>query len=135
MNFKSAMQEGTLAGEYEETYDELGKKGFIRSRLSKEKTSRRYALKYFVGGGTALHIVVLTLRCDQACMYCHASAVTGPGHEDLDMSMETGLKIVDKVFTSRAPILHIEFQGGEALLNFPVLKAIVLQGPRDRKNR
>ena len=122
-----AMREGSLAEEYRETYDALGSKGFIRSRLSKEEMSRRYAAKYFVGGGTALHIIVLTLRCDQACIYCHASAVTGPGHDDLDMTMETGLKVVEKVFTSRAQSLHIEFQGGEALLNLPVLKAIVLR--------
>jgi len=122
-----ALQEGALAGEYKETYDALGSKGFIRSRLSKEEMSGRYATKYFVGGGTALHIIVLTLRCDQACIYCHASAVTGEGHEDLDMTMETGMKVVEKVFTSRAKMLHIEFQGGEALLNFKVLKAIVLR--------
>jgi len=122
-----AMREGTLAEEYRETYAALGDKGFIRSRRSNEEMSRRYAEKYFVGGGTSLHIIVLTLRCDQACIYCHASAVYGPGHEDLDMTMEMGLKVVDKVFTSRANNLHIEFQGGEALLNFPVLKAIVLR--------
>ena len=120
-----ALREGSLPQEYGGTYELMGDRGFIRSRLSTQELSNRYALKYFVGGGTALHIIVLTLRCDQACIYCHASAVTGPGHEDLDMSMETGLKVVEKVFTSRAPVLHIEFQGGEALLNFPVLKAIV----------
>jgi len=122
-----AMRAGTLAQEYGETYDALGLKGFIRSRLSKEDMSRRYAGKYFVGGGTSLHIIVLTLRCDQACVYCHASTVHGAGHEDLDMTMETGMKVVEKVFTSCASSLHIEFQGGEALLNFPVLKAIVVR--------
>ena len=69
-----AMREGTLAGEYKETYDALGAKGFVRGRLSKEEMGHRYAAKYFVGGGTVLHIIVLTLRCDQACIYCHASA-------------------------------------------------------------
>ena len=122
-----AMREGTLAGEYKETYDALGSEGFIRSRLSKEEMSSRYAVRCFVGRGTSLHIIVLTLRCDQTCIYCHASAVHGAGHEDLDMTMETGLKVVEKIFTSRAKSLHIEFQGGEPLLNFPVLKAIVLR--------
>ena len=122
-----AMREGTLAGEYKETYDTLGTKGFIRGRLSKEEMSSRYAAKYFAGGGTALHIIVLTLRCDQACIYCQVSAVHGSGHEDLDMTMETGMKVVEKIFTSRSKLLHIEFQGGESLLNFPVLKAIVLR--------
>jgi len=47
--------------------------------------------------------------------------------------METGLKVVEKIFTSRSPILHIEFQGGEPLLNFPVLKAIVLRAREIQK--
>ena len=41
------------------------------------------------------------------------------------MTQETASKALDLVFRSPSPTLKIEFQGGESLLNFPLIKFIV----------
>jgi His-Xaa-Ser system radical SAM maturase HxsB len=43
------------------------------------------------------------------------------------MSRETADRALDLVFRSPAPAIKIEFQGGEPLLNFPLVEHIVLQ--------
>jgi len=78
----------------------------------------------FLQGFTSLHIFVVSLRCDHSCPYCQVSRVT----EDrlkYDMSNETAERAVDWVFQSPAPRLKVEFQGGESLLNFERVRAIV----------
>lgn len=45
--------------------------------------------------------------------------------KNMDMTMETARKVVDTIFYSSAPSVTIEFQGGEALVNWNVLKFIV----------
>ncbi len=41
------------------------------------------------------------------------------------MNVETSRRAVDMIFQSQSPFIKIEFQGGEPLLNFNVIKAIV----------
>ncbi len=77
--------------------------------------------------GTSLHIVILTLRCNQNCVYCHANRKP-KGAKGYDMSMEIAEKTLDVIFQSPARELTIEFQGGEPLLNFEVLRYMVEQG-------
>lgn len=79
--------------------------------------------------GPSLHILILTLRCNQACVYCHASRrpVSSTG---CDMSRETAAKVLDVVFSSPARDLTIEFQGGEPTLNFDVLRFVVEEACR-----
>src|SRR5205814_5209512 len=74
--------------------------------------------------GTSLHIMIITLRCDQICGYCHASR-TNMDQEGFDMSQETAQKIVDRIFETTSPSITIEFQGGEPTTNWPVLQFIV----------
>ena len=74
--------------------------------------------------GTVLHIVVLTLRCNQNCIYCQASR-RKQDDKGYDMSISTARKVVDLIFESPSDDLTIEFQGGEPLLNFNTLKFIV----------
>jgi His-Xaa-Ser repeat-associated upstream radical SAM protein len=80
--------------------------------------------KAFLFEGTQLHIFILTKECNQKCIYCQASA---SHHSDnsLYMSKEIAEKAVDIAFQSHSRNLSFEFQGGEPLLNFPVLKHIV----------
>jgi His-Xaa-Ser system radical SAM maturase HxsB len=73
---------------------------------------------------TALHIFVVTLRCEHSCPYCQVSRQT-EDREAFDMSRETADKALDFVFRSPSPALKIEFQGGEPLLNFELIKYIV----------
>lgn len=73
---------------------------------------------------TALHIFVITLRCDTACKYCQVSRVS-ENRAAFDMSPEAADRAVDLVFRSPSRHLKIEFQGGEPLLNFPLVRRIV----------
>lgn len=73
---------------------------------------------------TGLHIFVVTLRCDHSCQYCQVSRVS----EDrgaFDMSEETADRAVDLMLRSPARHLKVEFQGGESLLNFSLIRRIV----------
>lgn len=80
--------------------------------------------KSFVGSGTNLHVFVVTLRCNETCVYCHASrAPMSATHTD--MSKETAEKAVDIALQTTSPSVTMEFQGGEPLVNFPVVKHII----------
>lgn len=78
----------------------------------------------FLAGFTRLHIFVVSLRCDHSCHYCQVSRVSTDKHK-YDMSRDTALKALDLVFRSPAKAIKIEFQGGEPLLNFELIKFIV----------
>jgi len=78
----------------------------------------------FLFRGTVLHIVVTTLRCNLKCSYCQASA-RKCGERDFDMSEDTAKKVVDTAFQSPSYNINFEFQGGEPLLNWPVIEFII----------
>ena len=42
-----------------------------------------------------------------------------------DMSLATAKRVVDQIFTSPSPALAIEFQGGEPLVNFEVVRFVI----------
>ncbi len=86
-----------------------------------ENTRKRNA---FLFSGTPLHIIVTTLRCNMKCVYCHASSMSD-NSKGYDMDKETAKKTVDFIFQSPSSCITIEFQGGEPLLNWPVIKYIV----------
>lgn len=78
----------------------------------------------FLRSGPNLHILVVTLRCNHTCQYCHASRAP-MHHTDTDMSIETAERSVDFAFQSPSPALTLEFQGGEPLANWPVVEHII----------
>lgn len=80
--------------------------------------------KAFLKNFTALHMVVITLRCNHCCRYCHASSES-PESTQWDMSPSIARKVVDMIFQSPSPEIKIEFQGGEPLLNWRAVKEIV----------
>jgi His-Xaa-Ser system radical SAM maturase HxsB len=79
--------------------------------------------KSFLRGGPSLHIFVVTLRCDHSCAYCQVSRQISTKHE-FDMSDAVARAAVDRLFEAPAPVLTVEFQGGEPLLNFERIKSI-----------
>src|SRR4030042_2317921 len=81
---------------------------------TKYRTKREF-LKSFTG----LHMVVITLRCNQRCHYCHASSQP-TDQQRWDMTPETAINVVHKIMESPSEVIKIEFQGGEPLLNFEV---------------
>jgi len=80
--------------------------------------------KSFLNNFTALHIFIVTLRCNQKCRYCQASSEDETKTE-FDMNLYTAKRCVDMVYKSPSPAIKIEFQGGEPLLNFETVKYIV----------
>ena len=103
----------------------LLQKDFIRDQLDFSHQADRTVPRHLLDWkGPNVHTVVVTLRCNFKCLYCHASVV-GVEQTDKDMTVETARQVVDLIFSSPNPVLMIEFQGGEPLLNWPVVKFIV----------
>jgi His-Xaa-Ser system radical SAM maturase HxsB len=103
----------------------LAEKHLLRSTVDAEAlASEADRRKRFLDYGPNLHIVELTLRCNQTCAYCHSSRAD-LGAADKDMSLETADQVVELIFRSTSPSLTIEFQGGEPLANFEVLQRVV----------
>ncbi|XOA42783.1 MAG: His-Xaa-Ser system radical SAM maturase HxsB [Candidatus Nealsonbacteria bacterium] len=115
--------EGKLKEE-SEIYQELKEKGFIKDDFDIDKmvdTCRSCSISSI--GGPSLHIIVVTLRCNFKCIYCQASR-RSMKEKQYDMSIKTARKIVDTIFKSPSKVITIEFQGGEPLVNWPVVKFI-----------
>ena len=75
---------------------------------------------------TGLHIFVVTLRCEHTCRYCQVSRQSTAKNE-FDMTEETARRALELAFRSPSPHLKIEFQGGEPLLNFPLIRWITTE--------
>jgi uncharacterized protein len=73
---------------------------------------------------TGLHIFVVSLRCEHSCQYCQVSRKSDDKLA-FDMSIETADKALALVFRSPSQAIKIEFQGGEPLLNFSLVRHIV----------
>jgi len=73
---------------------------------------------------TNLHLFVVTLRCDHSCQYCQVSRQS-ENKAAFDMTPETADRALDIVFRSPNPAIKIEFQGGEPLLNFSLIRYVV----------
>jgi His-Xaa-Ser system radical SAM maturase HxsB len=80
--------------------------------------------KAYLQGGPALHLFVVTLRCDHSCVYCQVSRQS-PARHEFDMSEATARQAVDRMFESPSPALTVEFQGGEPLLAFDRIRQII----------
>ncbi|UPT75711.1 MAG: His-Xaa-Ser system radical SAM maturase HxsB [Elusimicrobiota bacterium] len=112
-----------LAGGLENA--DLARKDFLRDQHDFGHLATRTVERRLLDWkGPNVHTVVVTLRCNFKCLYCHASVV-GENAPGKDMTVETARSVVDLIFQSPSPTLMIEFQGGEPLLNWPVVKFIV----------
>lgn len=108
-----------------ELYNTLVQQGLIITDGNADGVASRYGKKHAqVFEGTSLHILTPTLRCNQKCSYCYASSKPAEACE-YDMSKDTAKAVVDFIFQCPAKNITIEFQGGEPLLNFPVVKLVV----------
>ena len=90
--------------------------------LSNKVAAKQECLRDFTG----LHIFVTTLRCDHTCQYCQVSR-RNTGEGSYDMSKEHAEKALEWVFKSPRKAVKIEFQGGESMLNFDLIKWVVLR--------
>ncbi len=109
-------------------YNELKRKSFLSgsedSYALRSLSAKYRQRKSFLGGGPGLHIFVVTLRCGNSCEYCQASRKSIISSQ-YDMSQESARHAVDRVFESPNKYITIEFQGGEPLLAFDVIKSVV----------
>ncbi len=107
----------------------------LKSRLflaqgDTENAIRKMSAKYrsrkgFLRDFTALHMMVITLRCNQKCEYCQVSCAEEDAYT-YDMSTDIAEKVIDMIFESPSNSIKIEFQGGEPLLNWKTLQHSVL---------
>lgn len=108
------------------TYAELRAKHFLTDRngsanldalASKIRTKRS-----FMDGFTKLHIFVTTLRCNFSCGYCQVSRQGQFATGHYDMPIDVLHRSVELMLTSPSPTVTMEFQGGEPLLNFDLIR-------------
>jgi His-Xaa-Ser system radical SAM maturase HxsB len=71
--------------------------------------------KSFLDDFTALHIFVVTLRCNQNCIYCQATS-RDSSLSGCDMTETDLFTAIDLMFRSPSRHLTMEFQGGEPTL-------------------
>lgn len=106
-------------------YNELMEKRFIKWDKYEQEMAISYAKKNdFLAYWPNLHIVVVTLRCNHKCEYCHAAAAPVSA-KNMDMTEETAKKVVDTIFYTSNNNIIIEFQGWEPLLNWDIIRFIV----------
>ena len=74
---------------------------------------------------TSLFILAVTNECNNRCVYCQANG----GAKTARMSEDVASQILCRIAESPCENIPIEFQGGEPLLNFPVIRYVVEQAP------
>lgn len=94
------------------------KEVFVDSFQNKMKDSKNYLFS-----STSLHIFVVTNLCNVRCLYCQAQS-SAQNSKGL-MTEEIARKAVDIALSSNSNYLTFEFQGGEPLINFDIIKFIV----------
>ena len=73
--------------------------------------------------GASLHLIVPTLECEHSCKYCQVSrAVSSEGYS---MTLDHIEAVANSIFESTAQVLTVEFQGGDPLLRFDLVKAAI----------
>lgn len=113
--------------------DELYEKAYsahLVSRQGQRSQHQLLALRLrsrmaFLRQATPLHLFVVTLRCEHSCPYCQVSRQS-TDRALFDMSKEHARRALAIALDSPSAHIKIEFQGGEPLLNFPLIEMIVL---------
>lgn len=113
----------------EDYFLELLNKQFIYLNKDKEALNRK-SIKYrtkknFLFSGPVLHIFVVTTRCQHKCHYCQITPQSEKAL-DYDMTIDTARKSVKMMMEAPSKSITVEFQGGETLLAFDIVKEIVL---------
>jgi His-Xaa-Ser system radical SAM maturase HxsB len=112
----------------ENLLNELTTKNFIyngEEEIIADDLSHEYRKQNsFLNNATSLHIFAITQNCNLDCVYCQVTSNENI-HQNTNMSKEIARKSVDVALESPSHFLAFEFQGGEPLLNFPVIEEIV----------
>lgn len=79
--------------------------------------------KSYMFNAPSLHIFVITNYCNSNCIYCQAQSSSV--NDKKNMSYDVAKKSVDIAMQSPQKNLNFEFQGGEPLSNFEIIRYIV----------
>lgn len=122
----------------ESSYIDLRSKHFLvddKTQIGKELLSVKYRTKINrLSEFTSLHMFVVSLRCEHSCPYCQVSRQSDDKIK-FDMSKEVASKSIDIALKSPSKNIKIEFQGGEPLLNFDLIKYIVHEAKARNNNK
>lgn len=109
-------------------YDELKSKHFLmdkESDVALDLLATKYRTKQsLLPRLTSLFMFITTLRCDHSCPYCQVSRQS-ENKRAFDMTPEMADRAIEFMFQTPAQQFKIEFQGGESLLNFELIKYVV----------
>lgn len=105
------------------------KSKWIISSGNIDSTINALSIKYRTKKGflfefTTLHMIVTTLFCNSDCSYCHASS-KNPNDKSFSINIKTAKNIVNTILKSPNKKIKIEFQGGEPLMNYNIIKFII----------
>lgn len=93
--------------------------------------------KSFLDNFTALHIFVISLRCEHTCHYCQVSRVSQDKNA-FDMKRSHIDKGIELMMRSPNKNVTMEFQGGEALLAFEniiyAVERTIIEAAKKNKN-
>jgi His-Xaa-Ser system radical SAM maturase HxsB len=90
--------------------------------------------KSFIEGFSKLHIFVTTLRCNLSCPYCQVSRKNlDADASTFDMPIEVLDKSIDIMLQSPSMSVTMEFQGGEPLSNFELIREGVIRAKDKNK--
>lgn len=124
-----AFGEGTVE-RGSDLWDRLKVANLIRSEFDVPAAVARLKKRMkFLENGPNLHMLIVTLRCNETCVYCHASRADMEAVHT-DMSAEVAEKSIELALGSPSPFITIEFQGGEPLVNFKVVRHAIEYGQR-----
>lgn len=119
------------AHENEDLFLVLESLGIILTQRNLTDALKQFATRYqYLLRPPALFLMIPTNRCNLGCVYCHAEAGQATDYSK-DMTEATARKAVDFLLTSPNPLLKpggefaIEFQGGECLLRWDLIKQVM----------
>ncbi|HHP0322430.1 His-Xaa-Ser system radical SAM maturase HxsB [Acinetobacter baumannii] len=110
-----------------ELYLKLKSKFFLISKnalgTKRALASRLHSKKSTVLNGPALHIIVVTIQCMHSCSYCQVSRKQEG--DEFTISKEDLFLACDTIFESTSETLTVEFQGGDPLLRYDLVKTAI----------
>jgi sulfatase maturation enzyme AslB (radical SAM superfamily) len=112
-------------------YKDLKSRHFLfddQSRVALDLLALKYRTRAApIAELTSLHMFVVTLRCDHSCHYCQVSRQT-EDRTEYDMKPAHADQALTFAFSAPSRSIKIEFQGGEPLLNFGLIRHVVERG-------
>ena len=111
----------------------LKERGILLTKNNFDDVIMAYRRRFhFLFRPPTLHIVTPTMRCNASCVYCH-SMVKDDKAKGVDMDVDTANSIIDFILKTPTKSLVVEFQGGDCLLNYPIVEHMIDYGTEKSK--